>query len=141
MHSPPDTGRTGQARRTVPQVIQSEDLGFDSGIHRRTSMPRPADRQPGAHRADRVRLVIPIWPRADDPGHVAGIVAAEERALAVLPPAGHDPARAWLLATIAVKSRGTHDPGHLIRLQSSCAVAFDLMVSQAAHLIVGDRGR
>ncbi|SCL39294.1 DNA-binding transcriptional activator of the SARP family [Micromonospora pallida] len=51
-----------------------------------------------------------IWPRADDPEQAAGIVAAAERALAVLPPAGHDPARARLLATIALESRGTHDP-------------------------------
>jgi DNA-binding SARP family transcriptional activator len=51
-----------------------------------------------------------IWPRADDAGQAAGIVAAAERALAGLPRAGHDPARARLLATIAVESRGTRDP-------------------------------
>ncbi|GID65619.1 SARP family transcriptional regulator [Actinoplanes cyaneus] len=51
-----------------------------------------------------------IWPRADDAGQAAGIVAAAERALAGLPRTGHDPARARLLATIAVESRGTRDP-------------------------------
>ncbi|MFF0378613.1 AfsR/SARP family transcriptional regulator [Actinoplanes missouriensis] len=40
----------------------------------------------------------------------AAAVAAAERALAVLPRAGHEPARTRLLATIAVESRGTHDP-------------------------------
>ncbi|MEV6303917.1 AfsR/SARP family transcriptional regulator [Actinoplanes sp. NPDC051861] len=50
-----------------------------------------------------------IWPRADDPEQAAGIVAAAERALAGLP-AGHDSARARLLTTIALESRGTRDP-------------------------------
>ena len=50
-----------------------------------------------------------IWTRADDPSQSAGIVASAERALAVLPPDGHDATRARLLATIAVESRGTHD--------------------------------
>ncbi|MEU6076022.1 BTAD domain-containing putative transcriptional regulator [Micromonospora sp. NPDC047074] len=51
-----------------------------------------------------------VWPRADDAAQAAGIVAAAERALAVLPPTSRDPARARLLATIAIESRGTHDP-------------------------------
>ncbi|GAA1583229.1 AfsR/SARP family transcriptional regulator [Actinoplanes couchii] len=51
-----------------------------------------------------------IWPRADDAGQAAGIVAAAERALAVLPPDGPGPIRARLLATIALESRGTRDP-------------------------------
>lgn len=50
-----------------------------------------------------------IWPRADDPVEAAGVVAAAERALAALPASGHDPARARLLATIALESRGVHD--------------------------------
>ncbi|SDT54403.1 AfsR/SARP family transcriptional regulator [Actinoplanes derwentensis] len=50
-----------------------------------------------------------IWPRSDDPGQAAAIVAAAERTLAALPAAGHRPARARLLATIALESRGTHD--------------------------------
>ena len=45
-----------------------------------------------------------IWPRSDDPTQAAEIVAAAERALALGP---HDAARARLLATIAVESRGT----------------------------------
>lgn len=51
-----------------------------------------------------------IWTRADDPAQAADIVAAAERALAALPPAGHEAARVRLLATIAVESRGTRDP-------------------------------
>ncbi|MBG0832045.1 AfsR/SARP family transcriptional regulator [Planomonospora sp. ID67723] len=48
-----------------------------------------------------------IWTRADDPGQAAQVVAAAERTLAALPPGGHEAARARLLATIAVESRGT----------------------------------
>jgi DNA-binding SARP family transcriptional activator len=51
-----------------------------------------------------------IWTRSDDPVQAAGIVAAAERALAALPPDGPAPARARLLATIAVESRGSRDP-------------------------------
>jgi DNA-binding SARP family transcriptional activator len=49
-----------------------------------------------------------IWTRVDDPEQAARVVAAAERALAALPPTGQDAARARLLATIAVESRGTH---------------------------------
>jgi DNA-binding SARP family transcriptional activator len=48
-----------------------------------------------------------IWTRVDDPDQAARVVAAAERALAALPPDGHDAARARLLATIALESRGT----------------------------------
>ncbi|MEU8003574.1 BTAD domain-containing putative transcriptional regulator [Catellatospora sp. NPDC049111] len=51
-----------------------------------------------------------IWPRADDAQQAAAIVAAAERALAILPPTRPDPVRARLLATIAIESRGTRDP-------------------------------
>ncbi|WP_433789184.1 AfsR/SARP family transcriptional regulator [Actinoplanes sp. CA-252034] len=50
-----------------------------------------------------------IWPRSDDPGEAAGVVAAAERALAALPATGHEPARARLLATVALESRGVHE--------------------------------
>ncbi|SNY46038.1 AfsR/SARP family transcriptional regulator [Paractinoplanes atraurantiacus] len=49
-----------------------------------------------------------IWTRSDDPVQAAGIVAAAERALALLPPEDAA-ARARLLATIAVESRGVRD--------------------------------
>ncbi|MFI1993834.1 BTAD domain-containing putative transcriptional regulator [Actinoplanes sp. NPDC020271] len=52
-----------------------------------------------------------IWPRADDADQAAGIVAAAGRALAALPAEDHDVVRARLLATVALESRGTHDPG------------------------------
>lgn len=52
-----------------------------------------------------------IWTRSDDPRQAAGVVAAAERALGALPH-GHGAARARLLATIALESRGTrHDRG------------------------------
>ncbi|MGW6773994.1 BTAD domain-containing putative transcriptional regulator, partial [Streptomyces sp. NPDC055037] len=48
-----------------------------------------------------------IWPRSDDPEQSAAVVAAAERTLTALPPGGHEGARARLLATIALESRGT----------------------------------
>ncbi|MEU9867365.1 BTAD domain-containing putative transcriptional regulator [Actinomadura sp. NPDC048021] len=50
-----------------------------------------------------------IWTRSDDPRQAAGVVAAAERALAGLPEDGHEAARARLLATIALESRGARD--------------------------------
>ncbi|MEW1720980.1 BTAD domain-containing putative transcriptional regulator [Streptomyces sp. NPDC093109] len=50
------------------------------------------------------------WTRSDDPGQAARVVSAAERTLAALASlpsaASHGPARARLLATIAVESRG-----------------------------------
>ncbi|WP_437583276.1 AfsR/SARP family transcriptional regulator [Paramicrobacterium sp. CJ85] len=51
-----------------------------------------------------------IWARSDFPDLAAEVVAAAERALDALP-AGHAAARARLLATIAIESRGTAFPG------------------------------
>lgn len=51
-----------------------------------------------------------IWTRSDDEEHAARIVAACERTLARLPVEGHEAARARLLATIAVETRGTPTP-------------------------------
>ncbi|MEV4248271.1 BTAD domain-containing putative transcriptional regulator [Streptosporangium canum] len=48
-----------------------------------------------------------IWTRLDDPEQAAQIVAAAERTLSSLPPGTHQAARARLLATIALESRGT----------------------------------
>ncbi|MBD3142124.1 AfsR/SARP family transcriptional regulator [Microbispora bryophytorum] len=49
-----------------------------------------------------------IWTRSDDPGQAARIVAAAGRTLAALAtlPSDHEAARARLLATIALESRG-----------------------------------
>ncbi|MET0423932.1 MAG: AfsR/SARP family transcriptional regulator [Actinoplanes sp.] len=47
-----------------------------------------------------------IWTRSDDPEQAAAVVAAAERALARLPAAGFEAARARLLATVAVETRG-----------------------------------
>jgi DNA-binding SARP family transcriptional activator len=49
-----------------------------------------------------------IWTRSDDPQQAVCVVAAAERTLAALPPGGHEVARARLLATVALESRGTH---------------------------------
>jgi hypothetical protein len=49
-----------------------------------------------------------IWTRSDDEEHARQVVAAAERALAELP-ADRDAARARLLATIALESRGTRE--------------------------------
>ncbi|MBL7502070.1 winged helix-turn-helix domain-containing protein [Frankia sp. CNm7] len=48
-----------------------------------------------------------IWTRVDEPEQAAQVIAAAERALSALPPGGHEAARARLLATIALESRGT----------------------------------
>lgn len=48
-----------------------------------------------------------IWTRVDEPAWAAQVVAAAEHALVALPADGHDAARARLLATIALESRGT----------------------------------
>ncbi|MEV7967712.1 BTAD domain-containing putative transcriptional regulator [Sphaerisporangium sp. NPDC088356] len=48
-----------------------------------------------------------IWTRVDDPRQAARVVAAAERTLTALPPGAHQVARARLLATIALESRGT----------------------------------
>ncbi|MFI6466430.1 BTAD domain-containing putative transcriptional regulator [Streptomyces sp. NPDC050538] len=48
-----------------------------------------------------------IWTRVDDPRQAAEAVAAAERTLEALPPGAHLAARARLLTTIALESRGT----------------------------------
>ncbi len=48
-----------------------------------------------------------IWTRVDDPEQAMRVVAAAERTLAALPTGEHAAARARLLATIALESRGT----------------------------------
>lgn len=48
-----------------------------------------------------------IWTRSDDPQQAAQIVAAAERTLLRLTPDGHAAARARLLVTIALESRGS----------------------------------
>ncbi|MGI5372899.1 BTAD domain-containing putative transcriptional regulator [Streptomyces sp. CA-251387] len=48
-----------------------------------------------------------IWTRLDDPEQAARVVAAAERTLTALPAEGQEAAKARLLATIALESRGT----------------------------------
>ncbi len=51
-----------------------------------------------------------IWTRSDDPDQSAQVVAVAERTLAALTPDTGDAARARLLATVAIESRGTPEP-------------------------------
>ncbi|MFJ8186569.1 BTAD domain-containing putative transcriptional regulator [Streptomyces sp. NPDC096105] len=48
-----------------------------------------------------------VWTRSDDPEQAQWLVDAAERTLRLLPAGVHGPARARLLATVAVESRGT----------------------------------
>jgi DNA-binding SARP family transcriptional activator len=52
-----------------------------------------------------------VWTRSDDPVQADRLVGAAERTLRLLPPGGHEAARARLLATVAVESRGTLPEG------------------------------
>ncbi len=56
-----------------------------------------------------------VWTRSDDPEQARRLVAAAERTLRLLPPDSDDAARARLLATIAVESRGTVPGGRPLR--------------------------
>ncbi|MFE9252938.1 BTAD domain-containing putative transcriptional regulator [Streptomyces sp. NPDC007088] len=52
-----------------------------------------------------------LWTRSDDPAQAAWLTGAAERTLRALPGEGHEAARARLLATVAIESRGTsHGP-------------------------------
>ena len=58
------------------------------------------------------RFDVPgVWTRPDDPAGAAKVVAAAERTLARLGSGGSRSARARLLATVALESRGTADRG------------------------------
>ncbi|WP_394817636.1 AfsR/SARP family transcriptional regulator [Streptomyces doebereineriae] len=48
-----------------------------------------------------------VWTRSDDPAQADRLVGAAERTLLLLPPGAPEAARARLLATVAVESRGT----------------------------------
>ncbi|MFF7645670.1 BTAD domain-containing putative transcriptional regulator [Streptomyces canus] len=52
-----------------------------------------------------------VWTRCDDPAQSDRLVGAAERTLRLLPPGAHEAARARLLATVAVESRGTLPDG------------------------------
>lgn len=58
------------------------------------------------------RFDVPgVWTRSDDPAGAAAVVAAAERTLDRLGDGGSRAARARLLATVAMESRGTADRG------------------------------
>ncbi|MEU1480657.1 BTAD domain-containing putative transcriptional regulator [Streptomyces sp. NPDC005760] len=52
-----------------------------------------------------------VWTRSDDPAQADRLVAAAERTLLLLPPGAQEAARARLLATVAVESRGALPTG------------------------------
>jgi DNA-binding SARP family transcriptional activator len=58
-----------------------------------------------------------IWTRCDDPAQAAQVIASAERALRRLPP-DRDPARARLLATVALESRGGGPRGRAAALEA-----------------------
>ncbi|WP_344295865.1 amino acid adenylation domain-containing protein, partial [Streptomyces synnematoformans] len=84
-------GLQAARRHRVAAVVAAEELGD----------PELTARVIGAYD------VPAIWTRVDDPEQDLGVVAAAERGLATLPPGEHAAARARLLATVAVESRGT----------------------------------
>jgi len=86
-------GPVRAARQRVEVVAAAEELGD----------PELTARVIGAYD------VPGSWARSDDPAGAAAIVAAAERTLRALPP-GRDEARARVLATIALESRGLPDP-------------------------------
>ncbi len=64
-----------------------------------------------------------IWTRVDDAQHTADVISSAERVLQELPPGHHDPARARLLATIALESRGTRSARGLQAAQQAEQIA------------------
>ncbi|MEU9171689.1 BTAD domain-containing putative transcriptional regulator [Streptomyces sp. NPDC048420] len=52
-----------------------------------------------------------VWTRSDDPAQAEQVVGAAERTLILLPPTARETARARLLATVALESRGTLPTG------------------------------
>ncbi|MFG2460273.1 BTAD domain-containing putative transcriptional regulator [Streptomyces sp. NPDC048523] len=52
-----------------------------------------------------------VWTRSDDPAQAERLVGAAERTLRLLPPGAPEAARARLLATVALESRGTLPDG------------------------------
>ncbi|MGW5878086.1 BTAD domain-containing putative transcriptional regulator [Nocardiopsis terrae] len=86
----PEGLRTARSQR-LAAVTAAEELGD----------PRLTARVIGAYD------VPANWTRVDDPDQSARVVAAAERTLAALPGPGHEAARARLLATVALESRGS----------------------------------
>jgi len=83
--------------------------GLEAAMSQRLAAIEAAEKLGGPELTARVigNFDVPtIWTRSDDPAAAAWIIAAAERTLTVLP-AGRDPMRARLLATIAVESRGS----------------------------------
>jgi hypothetical protein len=82
--------------------------GLEAARRQRTDVIAAAESQGDPELTARVigAYDVPaIWTRSDDPEQAAQVVAAAERTLTRLPP-DHEPARARLLATIALESRG-----------------------------------
>jgi DNA-binding SARP family transcriptional activator len=81
-----------------------------------------------------------IWTRSDDPAQADRLVGAAERTLRLLPPGAPEAARARLLATVAVESRGTL-PGGTRALQAARqAVAGARRLDDASLLVFALNG-
>nr|WP_206439135.1 BTAD domain-containing putative transcriptional regulator [Streptomyces scabichelini] len=76
-----------------------------------------------------------IWTRLDDPEQAGHVVAAAERTLTALPPTGHEAARARLLATIAVESRGTLPTVSTVSTSEDVPMARGLQAARQAEEI------
>ena len=116
-------------RTTVDLARTLALVGGDALIHSRR------DRLAAAHAAERTgdvaltaRVIgaydVPaLWSRADDPEQCRAVVAAAQRTLAALGPAGPADLRARLLATVAVESRSGDTYG--AALESARAAAYE----------------
>ncbi|WP_461030857.1 AfsR/SARP family transcriptional regulator, partial [Streptomyces sparsus] len=88
--------------------------GLEAVRHHRVAAVTAAEQLGDPELTARVigRYDVPaIWTRSDDPEQAAQLVAAAERTLSTLTPGRNDAARARLLTTIALESRGSPSTG------------------------------
>lgn len=81
-----------------------------------------------------------VWTRSDDPAQAERLVGAAERTLRLLPPGAHEAARARLLATVAVESRGTLPDGTRALQAAHQAVASARRLEDANLLVFALNG-
>ncbi|MFI8075029.1 BTAD domain-containing putative transcriptional regulator [Streptomyces sp. NPDC086033] len=81
-----------------------------------------------------------VWTRSDDPAQADRLVGAAERTLRLLPPDTSEAARARLLATVAVESRGTLPEGTRALRAAHQAVASARRLEDANLLVFALNG-
>ncbi|WP_256122627.1 AfsR/SARP family transcriptional regulator [Streptomyces sp. LUP47B] len=81
-----------------------------------------------------------VWTRSDDPAQADRLVGAAERTLLLLPPGASEAARARLLATVAVESRGTLPEGTRALRAAHQAVASARRLEDANLLVFALNG-